>query len=550
MARLNNQDRFSILGHGEGPSVSRRSFLGGAASLTAVAALWPGETLASNGVEEFDFVVVGAGSAGSVLANKLSARPASRVLLLEAGPSDRTPLIQDPGNYYRLRGTQYDWAFNTLPQRHLNQRVIGCPRGRALGGTSSINAMLYVRGHPLDYDYWSYLGNRGWSYREVLPYFIAAETNPLGPSPFHGNSGPLTVSNYPNPGQPGTAFVQAAMQHGFSGPDWDFNGARQGGGAGFYQFTVRNGLRCSSAKAFLDPVLGRPNLQVRTGAQVLRLLNQGQRIVGLEYVAAGLVHRIRVTREVVLAAGAIASPWILMLSGIGPADDLRRVGIAPILDLPGVGSNLQDHAIVPVDYAGRVPFPPIFGSGTQAGLFVNTHDDSSNAVPNLQFHFWQGNDVGANAFSLAPTLVRPHSVGRVRLWSADPRAYPLIDPNYMSTQSDFEVMRKGIKLARELARQSAFDPIRGPEVNPGPQVRTDAEIDRYLRGATRTIFHVSGTCKMGLDAMAVVDPELRVHGLQGLRVADASIMPTIINANTNATCIMIGQKASDLILAA
>lgn len=530
------------------PGLGSPAFAAGFSGLAA-ANQFPAPAVARQ-TDAVDYIIIGAGSAGCVIADKLSADPNVRVLVLEAGALDDSDLIQNPNNYLKVRNTEYDWAFKTIPQAHLNGRTIGCPRGKTLGGSSSINAMLYVRGNALDYDAWAYEGNYGWSYDDLLPLFIAAEDNQLGRSKYHGVKGPLTVINFPEKGQPATAFIAAGQQYGFNGPDWDFNGARQENGVGYYQLTIRDGLRCSLAKAFLHPEMGRKNLKVLTNTQVLRLINNGKRIVGVEYMSQGQLTRTTAERETILCAGAICSPWLLMLSGIGPANDLARLQIPILLDLPGVGSNLQDHVQLSMAYEAKGELAPIYGSGVQAGLFARTRNRPKAASPDLQFHFWQGLDNTTPVFSTTPTLARPSSVGRIMLRSADPTVAPGIDPNYLATQSDVDVLVEGVKMTREIVRLSAFDGVRGAEMSPGPEVKTDKEIADFVRGNSYTIYHVSCTCKMGLDQMAVVDPELRVYGIEGLRIADASVMPWIINANLNATSAAIGQKAAHLIAAA
>lgn len=533
----------------QGGTIGRRGFLRALGTSAVVAGAAPARAYGAAG-SEFDYIVIGLGSAGCVVANQLTGDPARTLLALEAGPTDYTPIIQNPDNYYKAKGSPiYDWGYSTVPQAHVDGSVIPAPRGRAYGGCSSINAMIYIRGNRNDYDNWAYQGNAGWSFDEVLPLFITAEGNRDIHGPLTGNKGPLTVMNYPQPGLPGTAFVQAAMQAGFQGPDWNFNGPVQENGAGFYQFTIRDGQRCSLAKAYLHPAMGRPNLSVRHGAQVKRLLVAGGRVTGVEYVVDGQTLQAFAGREVILCAGAVASPAILMRSGIGDPADLRPFDIPLVHELPGVGRNLQDHPVLPVAYTAIPQLPPLWASGVQAGLFVKTQDKSARAAPDLQFHFWQGDDDAPNSFSFSPTVVRPSSRGRLTLSSADYQAMPRINPNYLQTQADMDVLVEGIRLSRELVRQPAFQGVAGQPLHGLDKAITRPELEAYVRANLRTIYHLAGTCKMGLEADAVVDPQLRLHGLAGLRVADASIMPEVVSGNTNAACAMIGQRCADMIRA-
>jgi choline dehydrogenase len=522
-----------------------------------------------------DYVLVGAGSAGCVLANRLSADPALRVLLLEAGGSDRSPLIRAPGGLLPImRSGAYDWGYRSAPQKHLNDRVLHLPRGKVLGGSSSINGMVYCRGVPGDYDEWSRLGNAGWSFAEVLPYFQRAETHELGESEYHGGSGPLRV------GRPGVkhplacAFVEAGQQAGWPYND-DTNG-RTREGFGPTDVTAWRGRRSSTSAAYLRPVLRRPNLSVATRAHATRILFEGARAVGVEFRKGGALRRVRAEREVILAAGALNSPQLLMLSGVGPGLHLREHGIETRLDLPGVGENLHDHLATHVKHRSRVPnslfkyLGPVQGTlavaryaafrsgpladpGMEAVAFVRSRP--ALAEPDVKFHFLMAlyRDHGRelipeHGFGVHVNAVKPRSVGRLRLASAEPADPPQIDQNYLSDPHDLEVMCAGIRIAREVFRQRAFDAYRGEELDPGAAATSDADLDAYVREKSEADYHSVGTCRMGRDALSVVDERLRVHGLEGLRVVDASVMPRIVSGNTNLATIMIAEKGSDLIL--
>ncbi|HEX2914302.1 MAG TPA: choline dehydrogenase [Chloroflexia bacterium] len=519
-----------------------------------------------------DYIIVGAGSAGCVLANRLTENPDVSVLLLEAGPPDDMQEIQIPLAFPQLFKTPFDWAYFTEEEPYLEGRKLYWPRGRVLGGSSSLNAMIYIRGNRGDYDLWSNLGNEGWDYESVLPYFKKAENQELGPSEYHGVGGPLNVANLRSPNPMSQAFVEAATELGFN-PNPDFNGPQQEGW-GLYQVTQKQGMRFSAATAYLKPASERPNLSVETGALTTRVLFEGQKAVGVEYLQNGEVKQARAAREVILSGGAVNSPQVLMLSGVGPADHLREMGIEVVADMPGVGQNLQDHPAIFVPFEATQPVSlvngqteaalqefmatqtgPLTSNVGEAGCFLRTRDELP--VPDLQFHFAPNYFVEhgfrnpeGHGFTFGPTLLHPESRGEVRLRSADPTAPAAITANYLAAENDMRVLIEGIKLARKLAQAKAFDPYRGKEVMPGEAVQSDEEIADYIRKNVETLYHPVGTCKMGHDDMAVVDNQLRVHGLEGLRVVDASIMPVIVSGNTNAPTIMIAEKAADMIKSA
>jgi choline dehydrogenase len=519
----------------------------------------------------YDYIIVGAGSAGCVLANRLSLDPTVRVLLLEAGQPDKLRNLHIPAAWSRTLQTPYDWHYYTEPQDQLNGRKLYWPRGKTLGGSSSINAMIYIRGNRWDYDQWEALGCDGWSYADVLPYFKRSEQQTRGEDDYHGTHGALQVSDPTSPNPMTIAFLRAAQSAGIPYAD-DFNGASQDG-VGLYQTTTKNGKRHSAAKAFLIPALGRPNLTVMTGALVTKVLFERQTAIGVQIVQGRQSQQIRATREVILCGGAVNSPQVLMLSGIGPADHLHHLGIEVVADLPGVGQNLQDHLITGVGFHSPRPVSlanaerprgiaqyallgrgMLRSNGAEAGGFVRLSDEGP--APDLQFHFLpifiydHGlTRLDGHGFVLGVTGLRPQSRGCLMLRSADPVAHPLIQPNYLQAEADLRLLINGIRRARDVIYQDAMRPYRGAEFNPGYDVQSDESLAAYIRWQVQTIYHPVGTCRMGIDnESVVVDPQLRVRGVERLRVVDASIMPTIPSGNTNAPTIMIGEKAADLIL--
>ncbi len=521
----------------------------------------------------YDYIIIGAGSAGCVLANRLSADPSIKVLLLEAGPRDWNPFIHMPAGLAKLVNFKsLNWNYDTEPEPALNNRRLYWPRGRVLGGSSSINAMCYSRGHRTDYDDWAALGNPGWTWQDVLPYFMRSEDQSRGPSALHGSGGPLSVSDLSYTNALSEVFIQAAEQAGVA-RNRDFNGPAQRG-AGLYQVTQRNGRRCSTAAGYLKPVRGRSNLTVLTGAMTLGLTFAGpDRISGVRYQRRGISQTAEAEREVLLTAGAINSPQLLMLSGIGPAQLLEKTGVRVRHDHAEVGRNLQDHLDIctltrcsqPVTYdqlselrVGLRYFLHHEGEGTsniaEAGAFLVSGRGRDDR-PDIQMHFVPAllDDHGRNrlpgdGYTLHACPLRPQSRGHIALRSDDPRAAPAIHANYLSTAEDLEMMLECVRLSRDILAQPAFKPFRAHEIYPGNEITERDALIEFIRTKAETIYHPVGTCRMGSDSQSVVDPQLRVRGVEGLRVIDASIMPNLVGGNTNAPTIMIAEKAADMLL--
>ncbi len=522
----------------------------------------------------YDYVIVGAGSAGCVLAARLSEAADATVLLIEAGRADTNPYIHMPVGFYKMTAGGLTWGFRTAPQRHADGREIPYAQGRVVGGSSSINAQVFTRGCPEDYDAWATdLGCTGWAFDEVRPYFLRMEDNDALSGPYHGIDGPLGVST-PSPQRLTRAFVQACQQRGMP-YNPDFNGPNQAG-AGAYQTTTRNARRCSAAVAYLHPARGRANLTIRKDVMVSRIVVDNGRAAGVEIIEDGRPTRVHAEAEVIVTAGAIGSPKLLLLSGIGPADEIRAHGLDVVAELPGVGRNLHDHYGVDIVYElsgahsldrySRLHWKAwagleylLFRSGPVASTIVEGgafwFAEPGAATPDLQFHFLVGAGVEAGVPSIPSgsgcTLnsytLRPRSRGRVVLRSANPADAPVIDPNFLDDPYDLRISTEGVRASREIMNQPALAKYVRKEHFPGEGVRSQAELEDYVRRFGRTSYHPVGTCRMGVDDGAVVTPELRVRGIDNLRVCDSSIMPRLVSSNTNAPTLMIAEKASDLI---
>ncbi len=530
----------------------------------------------STDTSEFDYVIVGAGSAGCVLAHRLSADGKNSVLLLEAGPRDTNLWIHVPLGYGRLfKEKTVNWMYQTEPEPGLDGRSVFQPRGKVLGGSSSINGLLYIRGQHEDYDRWRQHGNHGWGYDDVLPFFRKAEDQQRGADDFHGAGGPLPVSDLGHPDPLSAAFITAAAETGLP-KNPDFNGASQEG-AGFFQTTTRHGRRASAAVAYLGSAKGRENLRVETSALAQRIVFDGRRAAAIEYRQAGALRTARVRKEILVSGGAFNSPQLLQLSGVGPAELLRKHGIDVVLDAPGVGHDLQDHLQVRVvmrcsqritlndvvnspirkiltglQYAAFRTGPLTIAAGT-SGAFFKTNPRL--ATPDIQIHFlpFSTDKMGEklhpfSGFTASVCQLRPESRGSLRIRSADPAAPPEIRINYLSTEVDRTANVEGLKMLRKILQAPALRPYVVEEVDPGAKVVTDEELLRHCRARGSTIYHPTSTCRMGNDALAVVDQRLRLRGIEGLRVVDASVMPDLVSGNTNAVVIMIAEKASDMIL--
>lgn len=539
------------------PTNDRRKFIktvGVASGTLLVGGLMAGAKV--NALEDkngiFDYIIVGAGTAGCVLARRLTEDPKVRVLLLEAGGPDNSEAISTPARLIELWHSPYDWAYNTVPQKHAHSRSLFWPRGKVLGGSSSLNGMIYVRGHSSVYDQWAASGNKGWDYNSILPYFKKSEDYELGENKYHGVGGPLYVMVNYKPHVVTKAIVDSAVQAGHP-----FNSDQNGAeilGVGFNHLNIKNGKRDSEAVAFLRPALDRANLALVTNARVQKVVFDKKQCNGVIYEQDGELHQVKARKEVILSGGTLESPRILMLSGVGHKAELKELNIPLVHHLPGVGKNLHDHTLLPVIYEGKEPIPAPDDPGINVlhgQLFAKS--DPSLPGPDMQPLFFNvpyyvpGQTGPSSAFTLCAAGVTPTSRGELRLTGKSVNDPLHIDPNVLATDYDVATLVAGIKMMREIANQSALEKWRGREVYPGPEVITDKQLAEYCRSAVTSYHHQVGTCAMGSSEMSVVDDQLRVHGVKGLRIVDASIMPAVTSGNTNAPVIMIAEKASDMI---
>ncbi len=493
----------------------------------------------------YDFIVVGAGTAGPVVAHRLTEHPDVRVLVLEAGEAEIPANVHVPAAWPTLWGTSVDWAYRSIPQPGLNGREVAEPRGKMPGGTSNLYIMMHTRGHRSDYDNWAYNGCPGWGYDDVLPYFQRMEDQEDDTNPTAGKGGPIPVASAklhgPNPTS--AAFIEACLELGFPSTD-DFNGPYMEG-AGWHHVNIKDGRRHAAWAGYLEPILDRPNLTLRTGAQATQVLFDGTRCTGVEYVAGGQAQTAYATAEVIVCAGAIESPKLLLLSGIGDPAHLAAHGVATRVDLPGVGENFHNHVLTPVVQEAAQPVPPPNQNCSESALFCKS--DPGWTGPDLQIGFVHVAPGLENAVTILPGLVRPMSRGWIRLASSDPLAYPQVHPNYLGAAADLDRMVQAVKLSRDIFATAAFSSWAKQELLPGPDVQTDADLRVFLRNHTDSYFHLVGSCRMGLDELSVVDPQLRVYGVEGLRVADASVMPVVPSANCHAGILMIGERVADLL---
>ena len=527
-------------------------------------------------IKSFDYIIVGGGSSGCVMANRLTENDAISVLLLEAGGKDSHPYIHMPVGFSKLTAGPRTWGFNTVPQKYANNREIPYAQGKVLGGGSSINAEIFTRGNPADYDRWANEeGAEGWSFQEIKQYFLKSEGNSVLSGEWHGSDGPLGVSNLQDPQEMTRAFVRSCQELGVP-YNPDFNGAKQEG-CGFYQLTVKDSKRCSAAVGYLRPAMKRSNLTVETNVLAHRILVKSGRAIGVEYSQNGTMHTVKADSEVIVTAGAIGSPKLLMLSGIGPADHLASLGLDVVHNLPGVGENLHDHFGIDIvaelnghyslDKYNKLHWMlwagaqyalfksgPVTSNVVEGGAFWYSTADAK--IPDLQFHFLAGAGAeegvpsvpaGSSGITLNSYTLRPKARGTVKLRSTNPLDAPLVDPNYLGHPDDLKTSAEGVKLSVEIFNQKSLQKYIKKIRFPGAEVKSQADFENYARQYGRTSYHPTCTCKMGVDEMSVVDPKLRVRGIDGLRVCDSSVMPSLVGSNTNAPTIMIGEKAADLV---